>query len=275
MLDLFGYELDRFHGEAADFRSKVYTPVLQRQLKGVHDAYAPSIKRAIAQSDEDPTIAQVTRFYLGNDPLDPRCIPCYRRNIIYSREALWHLAIITGKMKFDSAKDFESSLFYSDLIHNDLQKCPKPCARGIPPTVCVDSTAALNALTVPWISHGTLKTGLACEINHPMTRIQAQIMGVPATIWSLSLRARVMVVTTRLRRRRRRRRRKLNKRMMLVVLVPLQANETGVNIVSARGREVLISSTIQRRRGDALVRPVPPDLCLFFSPLTPVLLSCR
>ena len=185
MLDLFGYELDLFCGPADEFRSKVYTPVLQRQLKGVHDAYAPSIKRAIAQSDEDPTIAQVTRFYLGNDPLDPRCIPCYRRNIIYTREVFWHLAMVTGKMTYDSAKDFESSLFYHDLILKDLQKRPKPSGRGIPVfsqieaasiialelegyfaveltrTVCVDSTATSRcancALFKPWY----LEEGLA------------------------------------------------------------------------------------------------------------------
>lgn len=135
MLDEFGKELDGFRGQAENFRSKVLTPVLQRQLRGVPDAYAPVIQSAIAQCNtKPPTIAQVTTFYLGNDPLDPICIPSYRRNLVYIREAMWHLSILTGKVKVGDGDDFKFSLESHDLIMEALQDGPSVGPkRGIPP----------------------------------------------------------------------------------------------------------------------------------------------
>jgi hypothetical protein len=132
VLDMFGSELDSFKGKPVEFRSKVFSPILQRQLRGVSDAYAPSIRRAVNPRTGEPTISEVTQFYLGNDPLDPRCIPSYRRNIIYIREARWHLRILMGKATFSSTQDFNNSLEHHDILINALRGAPSPGTRGIP-----------------------------------------------------------------------------------------------------------------------------------------------
>lgn len=90
-----------------DFRSKVLTPILQRQLWGIYDGYGPSVREAIPisrsatpNSDEDEptiTILDATKFYLSEDPVDPALIPNYRRNLIYIPEARWHLGVMMGK----------------------------------------------------------------------------------------------------------------------------------------------------------------------------------
>jgi hypothetical protein len=133
VLDFFGQELDRSRGPAAQFRSKVFTPILQRQLKGVSDAYAPSIAKAINPPDGEPTISQVTTFYLGNDPLDPISIPSFRRNLVYIREARWHLGILMKKVSVKSVEEFERSLHHQDVIAQGLKGSPRPPTRGIPP----------------------------------------------------------------------------------------------------------------------------------------------
>jgi hypothetical protein len=130
---MFGLELDSFKGKPVEFQSKVFNPVLQRQLRGVSDAYAPSIQRAINPRTGEPTISEVTQFYLGNDPLDPQCIPSYQRNIIYIREAQWHLRILMGKATFSSTQDFNNSLEHHDILINALRGAPSPATRGIPP----------------------------------------------------------------------------------------------------------------------------------------------
>jgi hypothetical protein len=133
MLDRFGQELDAYRGPEANFRSKVLSPVLQRQLRGIPDTYAPVIRRAIAPGGAEVTISRVTIFYLGNDPLDPRCIPSYRRNLVYIREALWHLGILMGRFGVRSQKYFNLSLNSHDYIMDTLKGSPRPSARGVPP----------------------------------------------------------------------------------------------------------------------------------------------
>ena len=132
ILDAFGEELDDYHGFPIDFRSKVFTPVLQRQLRGVSDSYAPSIRTAIAPSTSKPTISQVTSFYLGNDPLDPRCIPSYRRNLLYIREVWWHLGVLMGKYSVKSVEDFNRTMDIHDVIIEALRGMGSPDPRGIP-----------------------------------------------------------------------------------------------------------------------------------------------
>lgn len=91
ILDGFVDEIDLYSGPSRNFRSKVLSPILQRQLKGVYDAQGPMVRSAVGT-----TIGEATEFYLEDDPTDPGNIPIYRRNIIYSAEARWHLAIIMG-----------------------------------------------------------------------------------------------------------------------------------------------------------------------------------
>ena len=95
VLDAFAEELHRLDtAPTASFRSKVLTPILQRQLMGVHDAYAPSVRRAIANGDGKPTITDATGCYLSQDPVSPEYIPYYRHHLLYLPEARWHLAVI-------------------------------------------------------------------------------------------------------------------------------------------------------------------------------------
>ena len=91
--------LDAFAGEvldnripSADFRSTILTPILQRQLAGVPDAYMPSVRSALSGGKQKPTILDVTQVYLSRDPTNPSFIPTFRRNMVYIPEMRWHLA---------------------------------------------------------------------------------------------------------------------------------------------------------------------------------------
>jgi len=133
VLDEFAKELMGYRGDDTDFRSNVLTPILQRQLRGIPDAYGPTIQRAVHLPDVSRgpvTIAQATRFYLGIDPTSPKCIPTYRRNLIYIREARWHLAIMLGLIVISKARDFNWYLDHHDLVMSELG--PKPAGPGIP-----------------------------------------------------------------------------------------------------------------------------------------------
>jgi hypothetical protein len=44
------------------------------------------------------TILDVTKFYLGVDPADPKFIRSYRRNLLYIPEARWHLGLMSGEI---------------------------------------------------------------------------------------------------------------------------------------------------------------------------------
>jgi hypothetical protein len=93
-LDRFGEELVAYTGPPHEFRSRVLTPILQRQRRGVHDAYAPSVRAAIPSETGSPNIDDVSEFYLKDDPTDPSLIQQYRRHLIYIPEARWHLGLI-------------------------------------------------------------------------------------------------------------------------------------------------------------------------------------
>ncbi|KAF9642918.1 hypothetical protein BDM02DRAFT_3132772 [Thelephora ganbajun] len=132
MLDEFGRELNAFQGQESEFRLKVFTPVLQRQLKGVPNTYGPSIQSAISPHDGKPTISQVTTFYLGNNPLDPRCILSYQQNLIYTHEAMWHLVVLMGRATHKSKKAFRSSLDTHNIIMGALTLSSPQVTRGVP-----------------------------------------------------------------------------------------------------------------------------------------------
>ena len=101
-MEAFGEEIDGNHRLAVPgpitsaWQSKVLTPILQRQLQGVSDAYTPSIDAGVGPDENDDdnnnsvegelTIAAVTKFYLATDPVHPDCIPFYVRNLVYNRE---------------------------------------------------------------------------------------------------------------------------------------------------------------------------------------------
>ncbi|KAF9785463.1 hypothetical protein BJ322DRAFT_1020989 [Thelephora terrestris] len=134
VLEAVGQELDRDNA-AGPIRAaplKALSPILIRQLKGVPDPYGPSIKAAIAPGADLPTIVDITRFYLKDNPLDPKHVRVYRRNIIYSREALWHLAVIAGTQSVESRGDYLDSLETHDLIIEALKRAGLSKERGIP-----------------------------------------------------------------------------------------------------------------------------------------------
>ena len=123
VLEAFGKELDAYKGSAASFRSKVFTPILQRQLQGIPDAYAPTLTRKIslARPCGPVTIHDATAFYLGIDPLNPLCIGGFRRNLIYIREARWHLAVRLGNINVESKDHFEWYLDNHEVVLKALK----------------------------------------------------------------------------------------------------------------------------------------------------------
>ena len=105
------------------------------------DAYGPIIRSAIAPKTSKPTISDVTTFYLGNDPLDTQCIPSYWRNLVYIREARWHLGIVLDKYKVENIERFNSSLKHQDLVWKALQGAPSPGTREMPPYMSMEVAA--------------------------------------------------------------------------------------------------------------------------------------
>ena len=98
-LDAFGKELLEFQRSklpTATFRSKVLTPILQRQRLGIHDAYTPFVRACIKNDGTQLTIRDVSKLYLGTDPANPAFIDTYRRNLLYVPDSRWHLGVIMG-----------------------------------------------------------------------------------------------------------------------------------------------------------------------------------
>jgi hypothetical protein len=121
VLDAFGREITNYEGPDVSFRSKVLTPILQRQLRGVADAYGPTVRDAIMDGDEgDPSIRKVTEFYLSDDPTDPGFIPTYRRNLVYIPEARWHLGVVMKKNAVGSSYGYNKIRKDTDKIIEGL-----------------------------------------------------------------------------------------------------------------------------------------------------------
>jgi len=79
----------------ASFRSHTLTPILQRQLRGVHDAYMPSVHIAMIRKGEaDLTISRATELYLHQDPTLAHLAPQYRHHLLYVPEPRWHLGVV-------------------------------------------------------------------------------------------------------------------------------------------------------------------------------------
>ena len=96
-LDAFGDELKEFKNSklpTASFRSKVLTPILQRQRLGIHDAYTPFVSACVASDGKTPTLRDISKTYLGCDPANPSYIRAYRRNLLYLPDPRWHLGMV-------------------------------------------------------------------------------------------------------------------------------------------------------------------------------------
>ena len=122
ILDAFGAELSSVRVVTADFRSKVLTPILQRQLRGIPDYYTPGVSNAVASDGEMVTISDATKFYLEDDPTDPECIPSYRRNLIYIPEARWHLGYVLGNIKLGSGPQYDRIRTHQDDLMKALRE---------------------------------------------------------------------------------------------------------------------------------------------------------
>jgi hypothetical protein len=137
VLDAFGEEIKVYKQSQqppVKFRSRVLTPILQRQLNGIHDAHTPTVNDTIPSTNEQLSIQDATQFYLQVDPADPKWIRSYRRNLLYIPEARWHLGVVmriapcTGEESynyFDRIRENHDSIVhnlesYDEFDENDI-----------------------------------------------------------------------------------------------------------------------------------------------------------
>jgi hypothetical protein len=122
VLDKFVKEFKAYKGLPASFRSYVLTPILQRQLIGVPDAYFPSVSEAVAGVGQEPTIEQATQFYLGEDPTDSELIPNYRYNMVFIPEVRWHLGIVLGHVKLGDESQYNNFRENQDILMEAIRE---------------------------------------------------------------------------------------------------------------------------------------------------------
>ena len=115
----FKREFKEWKNNPAGIRFQTLNPILQRYLQGIPDAYTPSVRRAISGGDE-PTIRDVTKFYLSRDPTDPDAVSLYRRNLLYIPESRWFLAVLSGKVKVADIDHFDKVRVNHDNIMEAL-----------------------------------------------------------------------------------------------------------------------------------------------------------
>ena len=78
-----------------------------------------AICRAISGGDE-PTIRDLTEFYLSRDPTNPDTISLYRRNLLYIPELRWFLVVPPGKAKLADIDHFDKVRVNHDNIMEAL-----------------------------------------------------------------------------------------------------------------------------------------------------------
>jgi hypothetical protein len=120
VLDAFVTEFKAYKGPAIRFRSTILTPILQRQLVGVPDAYLPAISKVVGDGTDNPTIGQATKFYCGIDPTDPALIPSYRFNMVFIPEMRWHLGIVLGLVRVGDSSAYKKTFQHQDTLMSAL-----------------------------------------------------------------------------------------------------------------------------------------------------------
>ena len=91
------------------FRSHTLTPILQRQLRAVHDAYTPSVHTAMIRKGEASlTIFRATEIYLHEDPARSYLTPRYRRHLLYVPEPRWHLGIVINPGRLEDTSFYNA-----------------------------------------------------------------------------------------------------------------------------------------------------------------------
>ena len=145
-LDAFGDELKAFKRlklPVVSFRSKVLTPILQRQRLGIYDAYMPFVTTCIAGTGRKPSIEDISQLYLGKDPADLIYIRQYRRHLLYLPEPRWHLAVV---MRVSGNTPKEQKSHYNRVRENHDRIMATPLAEahaerdlhGIPLLTCTE-----------------------------------------------------------------------------------------------------------------------------------------
>lgn len=88
----------------ASFRSHTLTTILQRQLRGVHDAYMPSVHTALVWKGEASlTISCAMEIYLHQDPTHTYLIPHYHHYLLYIPEPCWYLGVVVNPDQLGNA----------------------------------------------------------------------------------------------------------------------------------------------------------------------------
>jgi hypothetical protein len=131
VLDNFYDEIINYKGVERAFRSKFLTPLLQRQMLGVAEDYAPVVKASVQAEHETLTIKAATEFYLQHDPTDPSWIESYRRNLIYTPQARWHLGVVMGSTDVKDREAYNLVLKNHDLIMEAMRTNIEQNAGGI------------------------------------------------------------------------------------------------------------------------------------------------
>jgi len=116
VLDKFAQEIKSDDIDPSTFRSAVLTPILIRQLKGIHDASSETVRTLVSHSKQMATIQDATAFYLSEDPTNPSYIPIYRRQLLNIPRARWHLSVVMGRT------DLKDPGPYYNRFHADHDK---------------------------------------------------------------------------------------------------------------------------------------------------------
>jgi hypothetical protein len=106
LLDLFAIEAERYKGDPMDFYPKTLTPILVRQLNGVHDASSTVVEAVVSRNKPPATSEQTIKFYLGKDPTSPSLIPHYRRQLLSLPIPRWHLAVLLKATTLGNGSDY-------------------------------------------------------------------------------------------------------------------------------------------------------------------------
>lgn len=140
VLDKVGEELSGRSEDGFRFRSTVLNPILQRYLRGVPDSYTPSIRAAIS-GDEEPTIRDVTAFYLARDPIDIDNVETYIRNLLYIPESRWYYGVLRGNAPLKDIGHFNKIRANHDKLMGGLAENDEPTTKS-------DEVARLTELEV-------------------------------------------------------------------------------------------------------------------------------
>ena len=105
------------------FRSHILTPILQRQLRAVHDAYKPSVHTAMIRKGESSlTVSRTTEIYLHQDPALSCLTTRYRHHLLYIPEPQWHLAIVINPGRLDDANFYNMVREHHEQILMEIRE---------------------------------------------------------------------------------------------------------------------------------------------------------